>query len=186
MLYIGIDLGTSSVKLLLMEGDGTVKNTVSREYPLYFPKPGWAEQDPSDWYHETMQGLTELLKGFDESKVAGLSFGGQMHGLVILDENDAVIRPAILWNDGRTAEECAYLNQTIGKERLSEYTANISFAGFTAPKLLWLAKNEPENFARIKKIMLPKDYLAYRLTGVHSTDVSDASGTLLFDVTQLA
>ncbi len=182
MLYIGIDLGTSSVKLLLMEGDGTVRSTVSKEYPLHFPKPGWAEQSPEDWYCETMRGLKELLEGFDKSKVAGISFGGQMHGLVILDENDEVIRPAILWNDGRTTEECAYLNQTIGKEKLSEYTANIAFAGFTAPKLLWLEKNEPENFARIKKIMLPKDYLAYRLTGVHSTDVSDASGMLLLDV----
>ncbi len=182
MLYIGIDLGTSAVRLLLMEGDGTVKNIVSREYPLYFPQPGWSEQDPADWYAKTMEGLEELLCGADKSRVAGISFGGQMHGLVILDNTDAVIRPAILWNDGRAAEECDYLNHTIGKERLSEYTANIAFAGFTAPKLLWVRRNEPENFARIAKIMLPKDYLAYRLTGVHCTDVSDASGMLLLDV----
>lgn len=182
MLYIGIDLGTSAVKLLLMEADGTVKNVVSREYPLYFPHPGWSEQNPGDWYRETMQGLAELLDGFDKSRVAGISFGGQMHGLVILDEKDEVIRPAILWNDGRTAKECDYLNNEIGKERLSAYTANISFTGFTAPKILWVEHNEPENFARIHKIMLPKDYLAYRLTGVHCTDVSDASGMLLLDV----
>ena len=182
MLYIGIDLGTSSVKILLMEGDGTVKKIVSREYPLSFPKPGWSEQNPSDWYTQTMDGLKELLQEADKSQIAGISFGGQMHGLVILDKEDNVIRPAILWNDGRTTEECDYLNHTIGTDKLSEYTANIAFAGFTAPKLLWLSKHEPDNFAKIDKIMLPKDYLAYRLTGVHATDVSDASGMLLLDV----
>lgn len=182
MLYIGIDLGTSSVKILLMEGDGTVKKIVSREYPLSFPKPGWSEQNPSDWYTQTMDGLKELLQEADKRQVAGISFGGQMHGLVTLDKEDNVIRPAILWNDGRTTEECDYLNHTIGTDKLSEYTANIAFAGFTAPKLLWLSKHEPDNFAKIDKIMLPKDYLAYRLTGVHATDVSDASGMLLLDV----
>ncbi len=182
MLYIGIDLGTSSVKLLLMDAAGNVKNIVSREYPLYFPNPGWSEQKPEDWYKETMQGLKELLEGFPKEEVAGISFGGQMHGLVILDDKDEVIRPAILWNDGRTTEECDYLNNEIGKETLSEYTANISFTGFTAPKILWVKNKEPENFARIKKIMLPKDYLAYKLTGEHCTDVSDASGMLLLDV----
>lgn len=182
MLYIGIDLGTSAVKLLLMDGDGTVKNIVSREYPLEFPHPGWCEQHPKDWYRETMQGIKELLCGFSGDEVAGIGFGGQMHGLVILDADDNVIRPAILWNDGRCGEECAYLNEEIGRQTLSAYTANIAFTGFTAPKLLWLKKHEPENFARISKMMLPKDYLAYRLTGVHCTDVSDASGTLLLDV----
>ncbi len=182
MLFIGIDLGTSAVKLLLMDETGAVKNIVSREYPLYFPHPGWSEQNPEDWYKETMQGLDELLDGYPRDEVAGISFGGQMHGLVILDENDAVIRPAILWNDGRTTKECDYLNNEIGKETLSKYTANISFTGFTAPKILWVENEEPENFARIKKIMLPKDYIAYRMTGVHCTDVSDASGMLLLDV----
>ena len=182
MLYIGIDLGTSSVKLLLMEGDGTVIKTVSREYPVYFPKPGWSEQNPEDWYRETVNGLKELLEECNKKKVAGISFGGQMHGLVVLDKAGNVIRPAILWNDGRTVMECDCLNNEIGRERLSGYTANISFTGFTAPKILWIKNNEPENFTRISKIMLPKDYLAYRLTGVHCTDVSDASGTLFFDV----
>ena len=182
MLYIGIDLGTSAVKLLLMDSQGNICNIVSREYPLHFPHPGWSEQNPQDWYEQTMEGIRELLKDADKNQVAGISFGGQMHGLVILDEKDQVIRPAILWNDGRTTEECDYLNNVIGKDKLSEYTANISFTGFTAPKILWVKKNEPENFARIKKIMLPKDYIAYRLTGVHCTDVSDASGMLLFDV----
>lgn len=182
MNYIGIDLGTSAVKLLLMQGDGKILKIVNREYHISFPRPGWSQQNPEDWYRETMAGIQELLQGSDKSQVAGISFGGQMHGLVILDDKDEVIRPAILWNDGRTAEESAYLNQTIGKETLSKYTANISFAGFTAPKVLWLKKHEPENFAKIRKVMLPKDYLAYRLSGVHCSDVSDASGTLFFDV----
>ena len=182
MLFIGVDLGTSAVKLLLMDENGKIKKTVSREYPLYFPHPGWSEQKPEDWYIQSMDGLKELLKDENKEEVAGISFGGQMHGLVLLDENDEVIRPALLWNDGRTYEECDYLNNVIGKEKLSEYTANISFTGFTAPKILWVKNKEPENFARIKKIMLPKDYLAYKLSGVHCTDVSDASGMLLFDV----
>ncbi len=182
MKYIGIDLGTSAVKLLLMEADGVIDKIVSREYPVYFPHPGWSEQKPEDWYEQTMEGLKELLDGVDKSQVAGISFGGQMHGLVLLDEKDAVIRLALLWNDGRTFAECDYLNEVIGKETLSAYTGNISFTGFTAPKVLWIYNKEPENFARVKKVMLPKDYLAYRLTGVHCTDASDASGMLLYDV----
>jgi xylulokinase len=182
MYYIGIDLGTSAVKLLLMAGDGTIVKSVSKEYPISFPRPGWSEQDPEDWYENTQEGLVELLHGIDKSQVAGIGFGGQMHGLVVLDEEDRVIRPTILWNDGRTAEETDYLNEKIGKEKLSEYTANIAFAGFTAPKILWMKKHEPENYRQIHKIMLPKDYIAYRLTGVHCTDPSDASGTLFFDV----
>ena len=182
MLYVGIDLGTSAVKLLLMDGEGKIQKIVSREYPLYFPHPGWSEQKPEDWYEQVMDGMKELIAEADKSKVAGISFGGQMHGLVILDKEDEVIRPAILWNDGRTYEECDYLNNVIGKEKLSEYTANISFTGFTAPKILWVKNKEPENFKRIVKIMLPKDYIAYKLTGVNCTDVSDASGMLLMDV----
>ena len=182
MLYIGVDLGTSAVKLLLMDGEGKIRNIVSKEYPLYFPHPGWSEQKPEDWYEQVMAGIRELIKDADKSQVAGISFGGQMHGLVILDKDDNVIRPAILWNDGRTTEECDYLNNVIGKDKLSQYTANISFTGFTAPKILWVKNKEPENFAKIEKIMLPKDYIAYKLSGVHCTDVSDASGMLLFDV----
>lgn len=182
MLYIGIDLGTSAVKLLLMKETGEIMKIVSREYPLYFPKPGRSEQKPEDWYAQSIEGLRELTAECEKSQVAGISFGGQMHGLVALDEKDEVIRPAILWNDGRTGKETAYLNEVIGKDKLSEYTANIAFTGFTAPKLLWMRENEPENFARICKIMLPKDYLAYKLSGSFSTDVSDASGMLLMDV----
>ncbi len=182
MLYIGVDLGTSAVKLLLMDGDGKIHKIVSKEYPLYFPKSGWSEQNPEDWFLQSAAGIRELTAGCDKSDIAGISFGGQMHGLVMLDADDNVIRPAILWNDGRTGEETEYLNKTIGKEKLSEYTANIAFAGFTAPKILWVQKHEPENFAKIAKIMLPKDYLAYRLSGVFCTDMSDASGMLLLDV----
>ena len=182
MLYIGVDLGTSAVKLLLMDEAGKILNIVSREYPVSYPQPGWSEQNPEDWMRETVAGIHLLTDGFDVSQVAGIGCGGQMHGLVVLDENDAVLRPAILWNDGRTAEETDYLNTVIGKEKLSEYTANIAFAGFTAPKVLWMKKHEPELFERIAKVMLPKDYINYMLTGIHCTDVSDASGMLLFDV----
>lgn len=182
MLYIGVDLGTSAVKLLLMDEKGKIYNIVSKEYPLSFPHPGWSEQNPQDWKEQSLAGIKELIADADKSQIAGISFGGQMHGLVVLDENDEVIRPAILWNDGRTTKETDYLNEVIGKDKLSKYTANIAFAGFTAPKILWLKEQEPENFAKINKIMLPKDYLAYVLSGVHCTDYSDASGMLLLDV----
>lgn len=182
MLFIGVDLGTSAVKLLLVDDKGAILNTVTKEYPLCFPRPGWSEQRCEDWWNACLVGIPELLNGFDASKVAGIGAGGQMHGLVALDKDDNVIRPAILWNDGRTFEEVEYLNGVIGKKKLSEYTANIAFAGFTAPKILWMKKNEPENFARIEKIMLPKDYINYKLTGVHCCDYSDASGMLLLDV----
>lgn len=182
MNYIGIDLGTSAVKLLLVNEQGTILGSVSEEYPLAFPHPGWSEQNPGDWYTGVCEGLKKLLADTDASQIAGIGVGGQMHGLVVLDENDEVIRPAILWNDGRTEKQVEYLNGVIGKEKLSGYTANIAFAGFTAPKILWMKENEPENFARIAKIMLPKDYIVYKLTGVHSCDYSDASGMLLLDV----
>lgn len=182
MLYIGVDLGTSAVKLLLMNEAGHIEKIVSREYPLSFPHSGWSEQNPYAWYDKTLDGLKELLSECDKSLVDGISFGGQMHGLVTLDAQDEVVRPAILWNDGRTTEETAYLNEQIGRERLTGYTANIAFAGFTAPKILWMQKNEPDLWAKVKKIMLPKDYLAYRLSGTFCTDYSDASGMLLMDV----
>lgn len=181
-LYIGVDLGTSAVKLLLMDGAGKILNTVSKEYPLEFPHPGWSQQAPEDWKKAVFQGIPELLTGFDSSLVRGIGCGGQMHGLVILDSQDNVIRPAILWNDGRTAKQVDFLNNEVGKQVLSARTANIAFAGFTAPKVLWVRENEPENFARIAKLMLPKDYINYVLTGVHSCDYSDASGMLLLDV----
>ena len=182
MLYIGIDLGTSAVKLLLVDDAGVIRKAVTREYPLCFPQPGWSEQNPDDWWTGCLAGLRELLDGCDRAAVAGIGVGGQMHGLVVLDSADAVIRPAILWNDGRTGAETDWLNNVVGKETLSACTANIAFAGFTAPKLLWMRKHEPDAFARIAKLMLPKDYINYRLTGVHACDYSDASGMLLLDV----
>ncbi len=182
MYYIGIDLGTSAVKLLLMREDGKIENVVSREYELSFPHPGYSEQNPEDWYRQTLDGLKALVSVVDPKEIGGISFGGQMHGLVALDEEDRVLRPAILWNDGRSIEEVRYLNEEVGKKVISGYTGNIAFAGFTAPKILWMKNNEPELFARIRKIMLPKDYLAYRLSGSFCTDYSDASGMLLLDV----
>ena len=184
MQYIGIDLGTSSVKLLLMQKDGTLLSSVSKEYPVSYPKSGWSEQNPEDWLRQTLAGLAELLetKPADKSLIRGIGVGGQMHGLVALDKDDRIIRPAILWNDGRTEKETEFLNNEIGKKKLSEYTGNIAFAGFTAPKILWMKENEPDKFAAISKIMLPKDYLVYMLTGAFTTDVSDASGMLLLDV----
>ncbi len=182
MLYIGIDLGTSACKFLLVDEAGAVLNMVSQEYPLVFPHPGWSEQAPQDWWAACLAGVPRLLAGFDAGAVRGIGLGGQMHGLVALDEKDQVLRRAILWNDGRTAGETAFLNEDVGRQTLSARTGNIAFAGFTAPKLLWMRNHEPDLFARIAKIMLPKDYLVYKLTGVHATDYSDASGMLLLDV----
>ena len=182
MYYIGIDLGTSATKMLLLDEQGVVHAEVAHDYPLEFPQPGWSQQDPAHWWQAVKRGMPQLLKGIDAGSVAGIGVAGQMHGLVVLDENDNIIRPAILWNDGRTAKQVDYLNNVIGKDRLSALTANIAFAGFTAPKILWMQENEPENFARIAKIMLPKDYVNYLLTGVHACDYSDASGMLLLDV----
>ena len=172
--YIGVDLGTSGLKLLLVAADGSILDQTALTYPVSYPRDGWSEQNPEDW-------LAALMRGFEQlgaRDVAGISFGGQMHGLVALDAAGEVVRPCILWNDGRTERETEYLNTL----PVAEYTGNMAFAGFTAPKLLWLSKNEEQNFVRTAKIMLPKDYLAYKLTGQFATDYSDASGTLLLDV----
>lgn len=184
MQVLGIDLGTSSVKVILADERGKVLATATRAYPCEHPHSGWSEQNPEDWYRESLMGVKECLASAkaDPSSVSAMSFCGQMHGLVVLDEDDTVVRPAILWNDGRSTQECIYLNEHVGRERLLSWCANIAFPGFTAPKVLWLRRNEANNFARMAKLMLPKDYLAYKLTGAFCTDVSDASGTLLFDV----
>ena len=182
MYYLGVDLGTSSIKLVAADENGVILATESAEYGLSFPKTGWSEQNPEDWVKGFYESLEKLSHKIDLKKIRGISFGGQMHGLVMLDRDDFVIRPAILWNDGRTTEECDYLNHVIGQDKISSYTANMALTGFTAPKILWVRKHEPENFAKINKIMLPKDYLCYVLTGVHSCDYSDASGMLLLDV----
>ena len=182
MLYIGVDLGTSACKFLLVNEQGEVCHQVTREYPLSMPHTGWSEQDPALWWKACLDGIPALLQGFDAARVRGIGIGGQMHGLVALDAAGAVLRPAILWNDGRTAEETDYLNTVVGRKTLSRYTGNIAFAGFTAPKLLWMRKHEPELYARIARILLPKDYLVWQMTGAFATDYSDASGMLLLDV----
>lgn len=174
--YIGIDLGTSGTKFLLVSANGEILAENTQSYAVCYPHSGWSEQSPELWYKAALTGLKELLQGQDKSAVKGISFGGQMHGLVVLDKDDNVIRPCILWNDGRTEKQTKYLNEVIGKDKLSEYTGNIAFAGFTTPKMLWMRENEPDNFAEIAKIMLPKDYLAYKLSGSFCTDYSDASG----------
>ena len=180
--YIGIDLGTSGVKLLLLNEDGKILNIVTKDYPIFYRQKNHSSQNPEDWFCQTIEGLKELLINQNTDDVCAISFGGQMHGLVILDKDDNVIRPAILWNDGRSILETEYLNNNIGKNNIAKYTGNIAYPGFTAPKILWIYNNEKENFDKINKIMLPKDYLIYRLSGVFATDVSDASGLLLLDV----
>ena len=181
-MFIGIDLGTSGLKLLLVSKTGKVVKNITKTYPIFYSNGNWSEQHPQDWWNATKEGVKELIEGTDKESIKGISFGGQMHGLVMLDENNAVIRPAILWNDGRCQTETDYLNNVIGTKILVNYTGNIAFAGFTAPKILWIKEHEPKNFEKIKMILLPKDYLAYCFTGLFSTDYSDASGTLLLDV----
>jgi xylulokinase len=176
----GIDVGTSAVKGLAVAADGTVLARAEAAYPLATPRPGWAEQDPEDWWRATQEVLAQLAAAAGPPTGIGLS--GQMHGLVVLDAADRVLRPAILWNDQRTAAECAEIEATIGLARLIELTGNRALPGFTAPKLLWLRRHEPDVYARIARIALPKDYVRLRLCGEFATDVSDASGTLLLDV----
>lgn len=179
--YIGIDLGTSAVKITAIS-DGGEQISASEGYEVVITEGGGCEQNPEEWYEKTMAALKTVLKTADPEEVKAIGFSGQMHGLVMLDANDRPIRPAMLWNDGRATEEVEYLNDIVGTEKLLKNTANIAFAGFTAPKLLWVKRHERDNFNRAAKIMLPKDYLAYRMTGKFATDVSDASGTLYFDV----
>jgi xylulokinase len=175
---VGLDVGTSGVKALAVSGTGEVLARSEVGYGLSTPRPGWAEQDPVDWWRATERALAEL----ELRDVAGIGLSGQMHGLVALDAAGEVIRPAILWNDQRTAEQCREIEQRVGFERLVELTGNRALTGFTAPKLLWLREHEPESYARIARVMLPKDYVRLRLCGEHAIDVADASGTLLFDV----
>ena len=179
---IGIDLGTSGTKTVLFDEDGNTLKSHTVEYPMQQPKNGWAEQDPEDWYRASVETLKAVTDGIDASKIAGIGISGQMHSLVLLDENNEVIRPAILWCDGRTAKECEEITELIGRERLIEITANPALTGFTASKILWVKNNEPENYARVRHILLAKDYVRFRLTGEYATDVSDASGMQLLDI----
>jgi xylulokinase len=175
---VGIDVGTSAVKAIAVGEDGTVLERREISYPLSTPRPGWSEQNPEDWWRATEQALDGLVDG----EISGIGLSGQMHGLVTLDASDAVIRPAILWNDQRTQAECDEIEALVGLDRLIELTGNRALTGFTAPKLLWLRKHEPEAYARIAHVLLPKDYVRLRLTGERAIDVADASGTLLLDV----
>jgi xylulokinase len=179
---VGIDVGTTATKGLAVDPDGTVLARAEASYALSTPKPGWAEQNPEDWWRATESVLAELAQAAGDPDGIGLS--GQMHGLVAMDAENRVLRPAILWNDQRTQAECDEIESTIGLERLIALTGNRALTGFTAPKLLWLRHNEPDTYARIKRIALPKDYVRLRLTGELATDVSDASGTLLLNVAE--
>jgi xylulokinase len=175
---VGLDVGTTGVKAIAVAPDGSVRATAEEEYPLATPRPGWAEQDPEDWWRASERALARL----DAVDVAGIGLSGQMHGLVTLDADERVLRPAMLWNDQRTAAECAEIEERVGRERLIELTGNRALTGFTAPKLLWVRANEPDVYGRIAHVLLPKDYVRLRLTGERAIDVADASGTLLFDV----
>jgi xylulokinase len=176
---VGLDVGTSGVKGLAIDEEGRILATASAEYPLSRPQPDWAEQDPEDWWRAAQDVLARLPEG-------PIGFSGQMHGLVVLDAERNVLRPAILWNDQRTAAECAEIEERVGFDRLVELTGNRALTGFTAPKLLWLRRHEPELYGRIRHVLLPKDYVRLRLTGELAIDVADASGTLLFDVRRRA
>ena len=177
-VLVGIDVGTTGVKAVAISPRGGVLRRAEEEYPLSTPRPGWSEQDPEDWWRATEAALRAV--GGDDA--AGIGLAGQMHGLVTLDERERVLRPAILWNDQRTAAECAEIEERVGLERLIELTGNRALTGFTAPKLLWVRNHEPEVYARIAHVLLPKDYVRLKLTGERAIDVADASGTLLFDV----
>lgn len=182
---IGVDLGTSAVKILLVDQQGSVVESVSKSYPLIHEKNGYSEQDPQHWVEQTAAGIKELLNVFggDPAAIEGVSFSGQMHGLVLLDRDNEVLRPAILWNDTRTTDECKRIYDIVGRERLLEITKNPALEGFTLPKILWVRKNEPELFKKVKSFVLPKDYLRYKLTGELQMEFSDAAGTLLLDIT---
>ncbi|MDR2655712.1 MAG: xylulokinase [Oscillospiraceae bacterium] len=181
---IGIDLGTSGTKTVLFDERGGSVASATVEYPLYQPRNGWAEQDPADWWNACVSSLRQVLEssGVNPGDIAGIGFSGQMHGLVLLDEDGEVLRNSIIWCDGRTSAECAEITEAIGARRLIEISANPALTGFTAGKILWVRKNEPEIYARARHILLPKDYLRYKLTGVFATEVSDASGMNLLDV----
>ncbi|MCM8829712.1 MAG: xylulokinase [Candidatus Omnitrophica bacterium] len=180
----GIDLGTTGVKILLMDEEGNVKGTKTEEYKLFTPRPGWAEQNPSDWWEATIKGIKGLLEetGIKGRDIKGIGLTGQMHGSVFLNSKGDVIHPAILWCDQRTAKECEEITERVGKERIFEITCNPVLTGFQAPKIIWLRRNYPDVYKNISKILLPKDYIRFCLTGVFATDVADASGTSLFDV----
>lgn len=180
--YLGIDLGTTSVKTIVVDDRGAVVFTTSPSYPFATPRQGWAESDPADWCRAGMEALREVTQRFDPAEIAGIGLTGQMHGLVLLDAEGEVLRPAIMWNDQRTAAECRKLTERVGAEEVLRITGNPILTGFTAPKIAWVQKHEPEVWKRVAKMLLPKDYLRYCLSGEFFSEVSDASGTSLLDV----
>ncbi len=181
---IGVDIGTSGTKSVLFDEEGNVIASASKEYPLYQEKNGYAEQEPSDWYNASIYTIKKIIldSKISSEDICGIGISGQMHGLVMLDENNKVIRKSIIWCDQRTANECEEITNKIGKKRLIEITANPALTGFTASKILWVRNNEPENYKKCRHILLPKDYVRFMLTGEYATDVSDASGMQLLDV----
>ncbi|OGF49867.1 MAG: xylulokinase [Candidatus Firestonebacteria bacterium RIFOXYA2_FULL_40_8] len=179
---MGIDIGTSGTKVILIDIKGKVIATDLQEYPLYTPKPGWAEQNPDDWWNAAVKGIKNVVKGVKTSEIAAIGLSGQMHGLVALDRNNKILRPAILWCDQRTVKQCDYITKKIGAERLKKLVYNPALTGFTAGKILWMRDNEPALYKKINKVLLPKDYIRFKLTGIFATEVSDASGMLLLDV----
>jgi xylulokinase len=185
---IGLDIGTTAAKTLIVSEDGQVVASASVEYPIYAPRPNWSEQNPEDWWRAAVQSIRAALAqaGISPCELKGMGLTGQMHGLVLLNGNGEVLRPAILWNDQRTAAECDWITQRVGFTRLMELVGNPALPGFTAPKILWVRQHEPDVYARVAHILLPKDYIRYRLTGEFATEVSDASGTLLLDVRRRA
>jgi xylulokinase len=182
--FLGIDLGTSAVKCILVDEEGIVQCSHSVEYPLFQPHPGWAEQNPEDWWNGSARCIQELLQqsAIPAAEVIGIGLSGQMHGSVFLDADLRVVRPALLWCDQRTARQCEWIEATLGQEKLGRLTGNRALTGFTAPKVLWLKENEPDNYAKVEHLMLPKDYVRLKLTGTFGMDLADASGTLLLDV----
>ena len=182
--YLGIDSSTTATKAILIDGTGKILGVAASEYGYETPQPLWSEQDPQLWWTAAVESIRTVVKGagVDPAKVAGIGLTGQMHGLVILDKDDRVLRPAILWNDQRTQKQCDYIRETIGKAEFIQITGNDALTGFTAPKILWVRDEEPQVYQKIKHVLLPKDYLRFKLTGDHAMDRAGGSGTVLFDL----
>lgn len=184
MPLLGVDIGTSGTKTLLLSEEGQVLASAGYEYPLSTPRPGWAEQDPHHWWEATQATIRQVLRkaGISGDQVRGVGLSGQMHGSVFLDASNRVLRPALLWCDQRTQAQCEWITETVGRERVVELTSNPVLTGFTAPKVIWVRDHEPEIYSRIRKVLLPKDYVRFMLTGAFASEVSDASGTAMFHV----